>query len=98
MARFDAIKRFRWRSMTAQEVEELHDWLCLRRDVLSNPENYEGAAMPEAPNGVHTAEGAAYWAIAILWQDTPWLLVLGTVALVGKLLLAVWNITRTLTG
>lgn len=98
MARFDTIKQFRWRSMTEQEVTELREWLALRRYALSNPEVDPSFVMPEAPSGVHTVEGAVHWAVAVLWQDSPWLLILGSVALLGRFALAVWNITRTLTG
>lgn len=98
MARFDTIKRFRWRSMTEQEVTELREWLALRRYVLANPGEDPSFVMPEVPAGVHTAEGAVHWAVAVLWQDSPWLLIVGSIALCGRLALAVWNIARTLTG
>lgn len=97
--KLDRLRRFQWRNMTTQELIELKNWLALRRAVIADPPLAEyGFIFPEEPDGVFTAEGAAYWAIGIIWQDRPWLLVFGTLALVGKILLESWNLTRVWIG
>lgn len=80
--------------MSREEHDELLQTVRYRKDMKAQePEAVHEIPLPAA---LHTIEGAVHWAAITLWQDRPWLVALGLIAITAKVTEKGWAIIKYL--
>lgn len=81
--------------MTTTEFDSMQRWLEMRRrtkEALDRDPNATSAEILGPPaTAIHTAEGAAYWILSVIWQDAPGLLILGGLGICFTVIRLIWH-------